>query len=69
MTKMECAIVTAFTGVSMLKGRDLKIFQNYIETKLGRPVYTHELASAEMEHIIKEVSRDDFMELCKKATK
>lgn len=69
MTKMECAIVTAFTGVNMLKGEDFGIFHNYIETKLGRPVYTHELASSEMEHIIKEASRDDFMELCRKATK
>ena len=67
MTKHECAIVMAFTGVCMLKGDDLKIYYNYIRKKLGRDVYTHELATLEMEHKIKEASKEDFLKLCEMA--
>ncbi len=43
MTKHECAIVTAYTGFSMLKGSDLKYLYNYLSGFIGRPVYSHEI--------------------------
>lgn len=44
MTKQECAIVEAYTGIVMLTGDDLGIYYKYLEKILGRPVWTHELA-------------------------
>ena len=67
MTKHECAVVMAYTGVAMLKGEDFSIFHHYIETKLKRPVQTFELATSEMCYRIKEASKEDFMELCRRA--
>jgi len=68
MTKHECAIVTAFTGITMLTGEDIGIFYKYIEDKIGRPIWTHELAAPEMWHRIKEACKEDFIELCRTAT-
>lgn len=62
MTKRECAIVMAFTGVAMLKGDDLDIFYQYIAEVIGRPVYTHEIAM--MADDIKESARADFIQIC-----
>jgi len=67
MTKRECAIVMAYTGVCMLAGKEnLPIFYEYIEEKIGRPVYTHELP--ELAEEIKEKTERDFLKLCKTAT-
>lgn len=65
MTKQECAIVTAYTGISMLKGSDLKYLYNYLSGFIGRPVYSHEI-SAVAEHY-KEKIREDFLALCRNA--
>lgn len=66
MTKRECAIVMAYTGVCMLTGENIGIFYKYVEEKIGRPVFTHELFALEQE--IKSASEDDFIALCKNAT-
>jgi HEPN domain-containing protein len=66
MTKRECAIIMAYTGVCMLAGENFSIFLNYVEEKLGRPVYTHELP--ELADEIKEKTERDFLKLCKTAT-
>lgn len=66
MTKHECAVIMAFTGVAMLKGNDLDIFYEYVAKILGRPVYTHEMAMLSEE--IKEAARNDFVQLCRSAS-
>lgn len=66
MTKHECAVIMAFTGVVMLKGNDLDIFYEYVAKILCRPVYTHEMAMLSEE--IKEAARDDFVQLCRNAS-
>lgn len=66
MTKRECAIVMAFTGIVMLADEDFIIFHKYVEEKMGRLVYVHELP--ELEERIKEASREDFISLCKNAS-
>lgn len=43
MTKQECAIVTAYTEISMLRGDDLKYLYRYLSEIIGRPVYSHEI--------------------------
>ncbi len=68
MTKQECAIIMAHTGICMLTGDDFGIFHEYIEKIMGRPVYTHELGIEKISEQIKEKSLDDFLRLCEEAT-
>ena len=68
MTKKECAIIMAHTGVCMLQGMDFPIFHKYIDGIMGRPVYTHELADKSTVDKIKEKSKADFIALCRNAT-
>lgn len=67
MTKQECAIIMAQTGICMLTGEEFNEFHKYIEYIMGRPVWTHELADKEIWEEIKKKSEDDFMNLCKEA--
>lgn len=66
MTKRECAIVTAYTDISMLKGDDLKYLYDYLSGFIGRPIYSHEINAMCMR--FKEQIRKDFIELCRSAT-
>ena len=68
MTKHECAIVMAHTGICMLTGDDFGIYHEYIEKIMGRPVWTHELAIPEVVEEITQKSLNDFLDLCKNAT-
>lgn len=68
MTKFECAIVMAHTGICMLTEEDFNIFHKYVEKIMGRPVWTHEMGIPEVAEEIKQKSLDDFLELCKNAT-
>ena len=65
MTKQECAIVMAYTGVSMLQGKDFQIFTKYCEDLLGHPILTHEFP--ELFDEISRASRRDFYDLCANA--
>lgn len=66
MTKHECAIVTAYTDISMLKGKDLKYLYRYLSGFIGRPVYSHEIPAVAMQY--REQIREDFLALCRDAT-
>lgn len=68
MTKQECAVVMAYTGIVMLTGDNLRIYYKYLNDIMGRPVYTHELAFKEIKEKIKEKSTDDFLKLCREAS-
>ena len=65
MTKQECAIVTAYTDISMLRGDDLKYLYKYLSGFLGRPVYTHEIPAVCMQ--FRDRIREDFIALCRDA--
>ena len=67
MTKQECAIIMAHTGICMLTGKEFNEFHKYVEYIMGRPVWTHELANEEVKNEIIENSKDDFLDLCKEA--
>ena len=64
MNEREKAIVTAYTGITMLQGEGLNAFYKYLDELFGRPVYTHEIPILADE--IKKRSRDDFIALCRK---
>ena len=66
MTNEEKAIVMAYTGTCMLIEDKFKIFHEYVEKLMGRPIYTHELGFLADE--IKEKAKDDFIGLCKEDT-
>ena len=61
MTKHEKIVVSAYTGVLMCDFDDL---HKYIQEKLGRPVWTHELAAESVWAEIKEKSKEDFLAIC-----
>lgn len=63
MTKHEAAVIQAYTGIAMLVGDDFQIFTKYCEDLLGHPIFTHEYPDCEQE--IKELSKPDFIEICK----
>lgn len=63
MTKKEAAIIMAYTGVQMLKGDDIEAFWKYCKSIYGRSIYTHEYPS--LSDKIKDLSKPDFIELCK----
>lgn len=60
MTPREAAIVTAYT--TLLCG-SFDGFHAYAEEKLGRPIYTHEMAGHTFWIDLKEASKEDFMNL------
>lgn len=66
MTKRECAIIMAVTGVCLLKGDDLKYFYEYTYEILGYPLFTHEIPEHADE--IKEKAKEDFRLICATAT-
>lgn len=65
MTKHECAVITAYTDVSMLKDDDLKYLYDYLSGFIGRRIYTHEIPAVCMQY--REQIREDFMDLCRNA--
>ncbi len=58
LTKQQAAIIGAYTGT--LCG-DFSDLHKYIEAKLNRPVFTHEMASGLVVKEIKNASKADFM--------
>lgn len=66
MTKRECAIVTAYTGFSMLKGNDLGHLYRYLSGFIGRPIYSHEIPAVAANY--HERICEDFLALCRNAT-
>lgn len=68
MTIHECAVVMAYTGVCTLSGDRLGAFYEYIAKLMGRPVYSHELASPELMKELQERSRPEFIAMCRAAS-
>lgn len=61
MTKQEKIVVSAYTGVLMCDFHDV---HKYIEEKLGRPVWTHEIGFEIVKDEIRKATKDDFLALC-----
>ena len=60
MNKREAAIVSAYTGILIGNFADM---HKYIEEKLGRSVWTHELADKITWEEIKQKSKEDFINI------
>ena len=43
---------------------DFDDVHKYIQKKLGRPVFTHELSDKGIQKEIEEKSKEDFLEIC-----
>ena len=65
MTKQECAVVTAYTDISMLRGDDLKYLYRYLSGFIGRPIFSHEIPAVCMQY--RDQIREDFIALCRNA--
>ena len=61
MTKEEKLIVSAYTGILMT---DFDSFHEFIEQKLCRPVWSHELANELVVNQLKEAVKEDFLKIC-----
>jgi hypothetical protein len=64
VTNREAAIICAYTGISF-GGSHFSHFHQYVEEKFGRSVWTHEMAEQSLWDDLKELSKDDFIELAK----
>lgn len=64
MTLKERVIVETYTGVCMVTGDERNEVYKYMAELMGRPVFTHELASKEIQEKLKELSKPDFIKLC-----
>lgn len=61
MTYREKIIVSAYTGYLMCDFSDM---HEYIEKKLGHPVWTHEMADEDIQEAIRNAVHPDFIALC-----
>lgn len=61
MTQRERVIVSAYTGYLMC---DFDEVHKYIEEKLNRPVWTHEMADHKVQEEIRIAVKPDFLALC-----
>lgn len=61
MTLEERIIVSAYTGYLMC---DFSKVHEYVENKLGRPVWTHEFGIPRFQEEIQSKIRDEFLSLC-----
>lgn len=60
MTLHEKVVLSAYTGILMCDFREV---HKYIEKLLGRPVWSHELASEDLLAEIKEKAKSDFLKI------
>lgn len=65
MTKYEKIVVSAYTGVLMCDFADL---HKYIQEKLDRPVWAHELASKAVWAEIEKATQPEFLALAEHET-
>lgn len=60
MTLHEKVVLSTYTGILMC---DFWEVHKYIEKLLGRPVWSHELASEDLLAEIKEKAKSDFLKI------
>ena len=65
MTKREAVVVEMYTGICMLTGNDRKLAYQYAEELLGHKVFTHDFANKDIVNKLKELSKPEFIRICK----
>lgn len=68
MTKQEATVIETYTGTCMLIGDDRRLIYQYAKKLLGYPVMTHDFADKEIMDKLVELSKPDFIEICKNLT-
>ncbi len=61
LTKEQAAIIGAYTGITCGNFGDIHA---YVEKKMGRPVFTHEMGIPEFHEKIKKLCKEDFLAIC-----
>lgn len=61
LTKEQAAIIGAYTGIT---ASSFSVVQEYAQKKLGRPLWTHEFASKELNEELKAAAKEDFLAIC-----
>lgn len=64
MTIKERVIVEVYTGYCMTSPEERNEVHKYMAEIIGRPVFTHELASKEIQEQLREKALNDFKALC-----
>lgn len=64
LTKQDLVVLSGCTGV--LFSKDFDKVHEYLETKLERPVYTHEMALQKTFNDVKEKSLDEYRNVLEK---
>lgn len=64
MPKQEAVVIETYTGICMLSGEDRGLAYEYAEKLLGHPIFTHEFLKYADK--LKELSKPDFIEICRK---
>lgn len=65
MTLKERVIVEVYTGYCMTSAEERDEVYKYMALIMGRQVFTHELASKEIQEELRAKSKDDFIALCR----
>lgn len=65
LTKEQAVIITAITGNLFCK--NFSDFQEEVEKKLGRSVWTHQFDDPEVTEETRKAFEDDFMEMMEKS--
>ena len=61
VSKYQAIVITGFTGITMC---DFSNFHADVESRMGRPVWTHEFGNQAFADELKEMYKDEFMYLC-----
>lgn len=61
LTKRQAQVLGAYTGITC---SEFGLVHEYVEELLGRPVFTHEMASKELCEEIKKLAKPEFLQLC-----
>ena len=61
LTKEQALIISAYTRIISCPFSD---FHEFVEKRLGHPVWTHEMREKEFWEKMKEVTKEDFLKLC-----
>lgn len=61
LTKEQAIIISAYTGVLACPFSDL---HQFMEERLGRPVFTHEMGDPSFTEELRVATREDFLKLC-----
>ncbi len=61
LDKYQAIVITGFTGITMC---DFSAFHADVESRMGRPVWSHEFGFAPFVEELKEMYKYEFLALC-----